>query len=114
MMRQDEKGDPVDDKENAKSDAAPLELRGLCEADAAERLRDELIARTGADLEIDGAEVEILGALNAQLLAAAAKTWTEAALALRILNPSEALLGDLKLLGLFDVFTPHITEDSPA
>lgn len=88
-----------------------VRLRDLSEADNAERLRSVISEFAKADLVIDGSDVEVLGALNAQVLVSAAKTWARDDADFKIANPSEALRCDIALLGLGPQLHPHFLEE---
>lgn len=66
---------------------------------AAPDLKQQLAARVGAPVEIDGTQVRIIGGLCAQVLTAAARKWAEDGQSFA-LRASEPMLADLERLGL--------------
>ncbi len=75
-------------------------LPATLDSRSAATLRDELIARRGAPLTVNAAQVGLLGAQCAQVLLAAVRTWREDGFALRVKDISTQMIEDLELLGL--------------
>lgn len=73
-------------------------------------LQNQILSQRGTDLALDAGEVEHLGALAAQLIRSAARTWAEDGHALALNGASTDLAEQLALLG----FTPAtITQWEP-
>lgn len=77
-----------------------IRLSDLCKAENAAGLRDGIMARRGQAVRISGEGVPVLSALAAQVLIAAQRTWRLDGHAFELTDPSEDLVGDLRLLGL--------------
>lgn len=70
---------------------------------AASALAKALLVQRGADLVLDAGAVKQIGALSAQVIRAAARSWAEDGRNLRLDNVSTDLADQLQLLG----FTPE-------
>lgn len=70
------------------------------EGDALDRLRGDLLARRGADLDLSGGEVQRLNGLGLQTLLSAFRTWREDGFRLRLTDPSPPLFDAFARLGL--------------
>ena len=79
--------------------AEPLSLTEVLDLRAATPLSQALLARRGADLEVDASEVTRLGGLCLQVLLSAVSTWAADGRALRVVNPSDAFREGARLLG---------------
>ena len=77
-----------------------LKLNGRLDSAAAAQLRQDLIARRGADLAVDAGGVASLGAMSAQVLLAAAQAWRQDGRALTIATASASFSESLRLLGM--------------
>ncbi|WP_424943370.1 STAS domain-containing protein [Aliiroseovarius crassostreae] len=66
---------------------------------AAGPLKETLLSHRGQDLALDASNVMQLGALSAQVLRAAARTWAEDGHSLTLINPSNDCDDQLTLLG---------------
>lgn len=77
-----------------------MKLPGLLDGRAAIGLRAALLERRGKPLALDASEVVTLGALSAQVLVSAARTWRADGVELQLKAVSEALSNGLRLLGL--------------
>lgn len=82
---------------------ATLALDPKLDLRAASPLRDEILAKAGADLVLDAGEVRQIGALALQVIRSAAKSWAETGHSLSLANASTDLADQLALLG----FTPE-------
>lgn len=78
---------------------ATLVLDARLDTAAARALARALIDRRGADLEIDGGLVALIGALSAQTLLAARATWNAAGRNFAIRNASGEMWAQLAALG---------------
>lgn len=81
---------------------------------AAAELRDGLLARRGADLDLDGSAVTRLGAGCLQQVLAAWRSWSAEGRSLRIVRPSVALLNNLSVMGAADGPVPVAFEEAGA
>jgi chemotaxis protein CheX len=79
--------------------AATLELEDRLDLRAAGTLADSLLDHRGADLVLDAARVEQIGALAVQAIRAAARSWAQDGHALTFVNASNDLADQLALLG---------------
>lgn len=80
--------------------AKRLALNARLDSSAAENLRNELVGAHGNDLILDGAHVDMLGGLCAELLMSARHLWHLQQASLSIENASVALIDNLKRMGL--------------
>ncbi len=78
---------------------ARLDLPVRLDTEAAETLKQQLLAHQGQDVELGGSGVEHLGALCLQVLISASKTWGAANRKLSWDGVSEALKEQLGLYG---------------
>ncbi|MCL4713553.1 MAG: STAS domain-containing protein [Hyphomonadaceae bacterium] len=78
---------------------ATLRLPAVLDLAAATPLKASLAAVRGGSVEVDGADVERMGALCLQVLAAARTAWRADGRELRIVNASEALSSAAALMG---------------
>jgi chemotaxis protein CheX len=85
------------------SPAEPLALAPNLDLAAARPLRDALIARRGAALEIDASDVRRLGAPCLQVLVAARQDWDDAGVTLRFTARSPEFDEALRLMGACDL-----------
>lgn len=79
-----------------------LKLDPRLTTEQAAPLRDSLLSQRGGPLALDAGEVERLGGLCFQVLAAARKTWAADGHALTFAQPSPAFTAGLALLGAAD------------
>jgi len=79
---------------------ARLALHERLDMGAAAPLKAALVAQTGQDIEVDGADVTQLGTLCLQVLMAAARDWRAAGKRFDLADPSAALTQQLSLFGL--------------
>lgn len=79
---------------------AVLSLPARIDNAAAEPLRQLLLARRGAPLQLDASGVEKLGTLSVQVLLAARKTWEADGLSLAVRDASEIMVAKLAQIGL--------------
>ena len=63
-------------------------------------LREELLRRRGAPLELDASEVESAGGLALEVIVAAARQWEEDGASFALQSPSEAFSSVCRTLGL--------------
>lgn len=77
-----------------------MPLPGVLDLNAAADLARALLARRGAAVSVDAAEVGHLGAQCAQVLVSAVKTWAQDGVALSVVNRSAEFDEGLRLLGL--------------
>ena len=80
--------------------ADPLVLDELLDLQAAAPLREALLARRGADLQVDASGVRRLGGLCLQVLLAADGAWSSDGRRLAFLNPAPAFVDALDLCGV--------------
>ena len=80
--------------------AKRLVLNARLDSSAADHLRNNLVGAHGDDLVLDGAHVDMLGGLCAELLLSARHLWQLQQMSLSIENASIALIDNLKRLGL--------------
>lgn len=90
----------------ATSAGAPVLLAANLDIVAAGPLREELLQRRGAPLELVGAGVEQIGGLCLQVLLAARETWAADAQPFALTQPSPALSQMLATLGAHDLAGP--------
>lgn len=83
--------------------SAALKLPAVLDLNAAAALRNDVLARAGAPLDLDASEVERVGGLCVQVLIAAANFWRATGHALRIVNATGAFRDDVRLLGVNDL-----------
>ena len=77
-----------------------LRLPPVLDMQAAASLAEALVVRQGADLRLDGADVQRLGAQCVQVLLCAHATWHADGHALSLVDASAELLSGLALLGV--------------
>ncbi|MCD2183459.1 STAS domain-containing protein [Rhizobium sp. GN54] len=77
-----------------------LSLAPVLDLNEATALRDKLLALKGSDLAIDASAVERVGALCAQVLMAAAKTWEADKRSYTFAKASEPFLKTMQLIGV--------------
>ena len=77
-----------------------ISLPSSCDLTDAAPLRDSILQRRGEDLEIDGSNVERIGALGLQVIASAEQTWRSDGRTFTLTSPSERLLDALALINL--------------
>lgn len=77
-----------------------LKLAAALDFRAAAPLRNELIALRGRPVEIDGGEVERIGAQCVQVLVSAARTWADDGVAFAIVRRSEEMVSALRYMGV--------------
>ena len=102
------------DGDNAAAATRRIRLAALSKAENAGELRDEILACKGADLEIDGSDVEFLSGLSVQVLLAAREMWRLDGVDFRIEDPSETLRADLSLFGLPGMLAVQTLEGASA
>ena len=85
--------------------AEPIRLNDFNKAENASALRDALLRRRGRDVVVDGSDIGFLSALSAQALLSARETWRLDGQTFAITAPSDAIRGDLALLGLETLLT---------
>lgn len=86
-----------------------LTLDETLDLNAAARLRSALLPLRGADLSVDAANVQHLGAQCAQVLASASATWASDGRAFTIATASEPFGQGARLLGLHSILIPEST-----
>ena len=86
-----------------------LTLDETLDLNAAARLRSALLPLRGADLSVDAANVQHLGAQCAQVLASASATWAADGRAFTIATASEPFGQGARLLGLHSILIPEST-----
>ena len=85
-----------------------LALPAVLDIRAAGALRDDLLARRGSDIVLDGGEVQRLGGLCLQVLISAKKTWAADGKGFA-LNPASAALSEqLAAYGCADLNTDPV------
>lgn len=92
---------------------AVLTLPAVLDVTAAGALRDDLIARRGADLDIDASAVTRFGGLCLQVLLAAAAAWRDDGRILTLAG-SDAFLRSLRLFGAEPHFSTRAAEGAAA
>lgn len=85
----------------------PLRLQSNLSLDQAAPLREALLARRGAPLQIDASDVERLSGPCFQVLAAARLTWQADGHPLAFATPSTAFETGLALMGAADWTRPQ-------
>lgn len=80
--------------------AKQLILQAKLDTSSAEQLRDELVAADGQDLVLDGAHVEQVGALCAEILMSVRHLWEQNQKTVSIENPSHQMQDNLGRMGL--------------
>ncbi|MBI1251528.1 MAG: STAS domain-containing protein [Alphaproteobacteria bacterium] len=76
-----------------------MQLEANLDLRAASQLHTHLMAARGAELALDGSQVERMGGLCLQVLLAAQAAWSAEGHAFSIHTPSEPLLDALRTLG---------------
>lgn len=71
-----------------------------CDAAAAKKLRSDLIAIRGGDVQLDASQVRRVGVLSIQVLLSAKKTWNFDGKNFELVHPAGELSSSLALLGL--------------
>ena len=89
--------------------AGSLTLDETLDLNAAARLRSTLLPLRGADLSVDAANVQHLGAQCAQVLASASATWAADGRTFTIAPASESFGQGARLLGLHSILIPEST-----
>src|SRR6478736_3882178 len=84
----------------AKKTGKELSLAAVIDLNEATALRDKLLGMRGSDVSIDASAVERVGALSAQVLMAAAKTWDQDKLAFTFTKVSDAFQKTMQLIGV--------------
>ncbi|OCJ17648.1 chemotaxis protein CheX [Rhizobium sp. AC44/96] len=84
----------------AKKTGKALSLAAALDLNEATALRDKLLGMRGNDVSIDASAVERVGALSAQVLMAAAKTWDQDKLAFTFTKVSDAFQKTMQLIGV--------------
>ncbi|MDM9619026.1 STAS domain-containing protein [Rhizobium sp. S96] len=84
----------------AKKTGKALSLAAVLDLNEATALRDKLLGMRGSDVSIDASAVERVGALSAQVLMAAAKTWDQDKLAFTFTKVSDAFQKTMQLIGV--------------
>lgn len=77
-----------------------LSLAPVLDLNEATALRDKLMALKGSDLSIDASAVERVGALCAQVLVSAARSWEVDKRAFSFSSASEPFLKTMQLIGV--------------
>ena len=77
-----------------------LHLTGKLDLAAAPKLRDRLLAQAPGDVDVDFADVTMLGALCLQILVAAARAQAAGGHALHIINCPDAVKAHFAAMGL--------------
>lgn len=80
--------------------AKELVLPAKLDTSSAGQLRDDCVAADGHDLVMDGAGVEHLGALCAEVLLSVRHLWAQNQHSVSIENPSPQMTDNLKRMGL--------------
>jgi len=93
--------------------AEPLRLPETLDLVAAAPLREEILRRRGAPLDLDGSAVERFGGLCLQVLLAAQAAWAADGQAFRLTALSEPLIDGLRTLGAWTALA-GCTEETPA
>jgi anti-anti-sigma regulatory factor len=81
---------------------APIVLPARLDTAAAHLLAGELRARAGAEVVLDAAHVDLLGAKAMETLLVAALAWQAAGTAFAVTNLTDEVRGQLAALGLPD------------
>lgn len=84
----------------AKKSGKTLNLAAVLDLNEASALRDKLLSLRGHDLSIDASAVERVGALCAQVLMAAEKTWDQDTQSLTFSKVSDAFQKTMQLIGV--------------
>ncbi len=84
----------------AKKNGKTLNLSAIIDLNEASAMRDKFLSLRGSDLSIDASAVERVGALGAQVLMAAAKTWDQDKLAFTFSKASDAFQKTMQLIGV--------------
>jgi chemotaxis protein CheX len=84
----------------AKKSGKTLNLAATLDLNEASALRDKLLSMRGSAVSIDASAVERVGALGAQVLMAAAKTWDQDKLAFTFTKASDAFQKTMQLIGV--------------
>lgn len=84
----------------AKKSGKTLNLAPVLDLNEASALRDKLLSLRGHDLSIDASAVERVGALCAQVLMAAEKTWDQDTQSLTFSKVSDAFQKTMQLIGV--------------
>ena len=87
--------------------AGTVTLDETLDLNAAARLRAALLSLRGADLSVDAANVQHLGAQCAQVLASASATWAADGRAFSIASASDPFGQGARLLGLQSILIPE-------
>ena len=87
----------------------PIPLEANLDIRAAAPLREALLARVGAPVTLDAADVSRLGALCLQVLLAAERDWSDRDTPFTIINPSPAFTETVRLFGAHDALAPAMT-----
>jgi anti-anti-sigma regulatory factor len=82
---------------------APVVLPARLDSAAAAELAQALCAREGADVALDAAGVDLMGAKALQTLLVAAAAWREAGHGFAVIGLTEKVRGQLAMLGLTDL-----------
>ena len=85
-----------------------LALPVVLDIRAAGPLRDDLLARRGSDIVLDGGEVERVGGLCLQVLISARKTWAADGKAFSLTPASDAMNEQLAAYGCADLNTDPV------
>lgn len=84
----------------AKKSGKTLNLAATIDLNEAAALRDKLLSMRGSAVSIDASAVERVGALGAQVLMSAAKTWDQDKLAFTFTKVSDAFQKTMQLIGV--------------
>lgn len=84
----------------AKKSAKTLNLTAILDLNEASALRDKLLSMRGNPLAIDASAVERIGALCAQVLMAAEKTWDQDKQSFTFSKVSDAFHKTMQLVGV--------------
>jgi chemotaxis protein CheX len=84
----------------AKKSGKTLNLTAVLDLNEASALRDKLISMRGSDVSIDASAVERIGALCAQVLMAAEKTWNQDKQSFTFTKASDAFQKTMQLVGI--------------
>jgi chemotaxis protein CheX len=90
----------------------PSALPAILDLNAAGPLANELLARRGSPVIVDGAAVERMGAQCLQVLLAARKTWEADGQSFQLTTPSSALTQALATFGAESLADPQVAEGS--
>lgn len=88
-----------------------VKLEGALNSEAAIGLKERLLSGLQTGIELDAADVTLVGQQCAQLLVSASAAYAAASKAYQIIRPSSEFLADLKRMGLTldDLTTPEMT-----